>query len=113
LILDNGSGLSRTERSSALCLGRWLQTLWRSPVMPELIASMPITGQDGTTRRWQSVTGRAHIKTGSLDGVAAMAGYVDTDTGHRQVVVALINHPQADAARPVMEALVAWAQHDH
>jgi D-alanyl-D-alanine carboxypeptidase/D-alanyl-D-alanine-endopeptidase (penicillin-binding protein 4) len=112
LVLDNGSGLSRTERSSAQCLGRWLQALWRSPVMPDLVASLPITGQDGTTRRWRSVPGRAHLKTGSLDGVVALAGYVDADSGQRQVVVAVVNHPKADAARPALEALVNWALHD-
>lgn len=111
LVLDNGSGLSRSERSSALCLGQWLLALWRSPVMPELAASLPIAGQDGTTRRWRSVPGQAHLKTGSLDGVAALAGYVDSDTGPRQIVVAVVNHPQAIAGRPVLEALVQWAAH--
>jgi D-alanyl-D-alanine carboxypeptidase/D-alanyl-D-alanine-endopeptidase (penicillin-binding protein 4) len=112
LVLDNGSGLSRSERSTAACLGRWLQALWASPVMPELLASLPVSGVDGTARRLQSVAGRAHIKTGSLDGVVALAGVVDGDSGRRHVVVAVVNHPQAEAARPLLEALVAWAQHD-
>jgi len=112
LQLDNGSGLSRSERSTALCLGQWLQALWRSPVMPEFIASLPINGTDGTTRRWQAAAGRAHIKTGSLDGVASMAGYVDTADGrHRVIVVGVVNHPRADAGRPVLQALIDWAQH--
>ncbi|MFX8278027.1 D-alanyl-D-alanine carboxypeptidase, partial [Acinetobacter baumannii] len=54
LQLDHGSGLSRNERSSALCLGQWLQAMWRSPVMPEFVASLPVNGTDGTTRRWQA-----------------------------------------------------------
>ncbi|WP_290870825.1 D-alanyl-D-alanine carboxypeptidase [Aquabacterium sp.] len=112
LVLDNGSGLSRLERSSAACLGRWLQAVWRSPVMPELLASLPVSGVDGTARRLGSVAGRAHLKTGSLDGVASIAGVADGDSGRRWVVVGLINHPQADAARPLLEALVAWALHD-
>lgn len=112
LVLDNGSGLSRSERSTAACLGRWLQALWASPVMPELLASLPVSGVDGTARRLQSVAGRAHIKTGSLDGVVSLAGVVDGDSGRRHVVVAVVNHPQAEAARPLLEALVAWAQHD-
>ncbi|HEX5355641.1 MAG TPA: D-alanyl-D-alanine carboxypeptidase/D-alanyl-D-alanine-endopeptidase [Aquabacterium sp.] len=112
LALDNGSGLSRIERSSARCLGRWLQGMWAAPTMPEFIASLPISGTDGTARRLQSVAGRAHLKTGSLDGVAALAGYVEGESGHRYVVVAVINHAQADAARPAMEALVAWTMRD-
>lgn len=111
LQLENGAGLSRTERSTALCLGQWLQALWRSPVMPEFVASLPVNGTDGTTRRWQAAAGRAHIKTGSLDGVASMAGYVDTaDGGTRVIVVGVVNHPRADAGRPVLQALIDWAQ---
>ncbi len=111
LQLDNGAGLSRSERSTALCLGQWLQALWRSPVMPEFVASLPVNGTDGTTRRWQAAAGRAHIKTGSLDGVASMAGYVDTaDGGNRVIVVGVVNHPRADAGRPVLQALIDWAQ---
>ncbi len=112
LAMDNGSGLSRTERSSAACLGRWLQRMWASPTMPEFVASLPITGTDGTARRLLSVAGRAHLKTGSLDGVVALAGYVDGDSGQRYVVVAAVNHPQAEAARPALEALMAWAMRD-
>jgi D-alanyl-D-alanine carboxypeptidase/D-alanyl-D-alanine-endopeptidase (penicillin-binding protein 4) len=112
LMLDNGSGLSRSERSSARCLGRWLQSMWAAPTMPEFIASLPIAGTDGTARRLQSVAGRAHIKTGSLDGVAALAGYAQGASGRRYVVVAVINHAQADAARPALEALLGWAVRD-
>ncbi|TDP81730.1 D-alanyl-D-alanine carboxypeptidase/D-alanyl-D-alanine-endopeptidase (penicillin-binding protein 4) [Aquabacterium commune] len=112
LQLDNGAGLSRSERSTALCLGQWLQALWRSPVMPEFVASLPVNGTDGTTRRWQAAAGRAHIKTGSLDGVASMAGYVDAADGStRVIVVGVVNHPRADAGRPVLQALTDWAQH--
>ncbi len=112
LVLDNGSGLSRLERSNARCLGRWLQAMWASPTMPEFIASLPITGLDGTARKLQNVSGRAHIKTGSLDGVAALAGYVEGESGRRWVVVGVVNHPQADAARPALAALLGWAMKD-
>jgi len=112
LVLDNGSGLSRLERSSARCLGRWLQAVWASPTMPEFIASLPITGVDGTARKLQSVSGKAHIKTGSLDGVAALAGYVDGESGRRWVVVGVVNHPLADAARPALAALLGWVMKD-
>ncbi|MCH8178716.1 MAG: D-alanyl-D-alanine carboxypeptidase/D-alanyl-D-alanine-endopeptidase [Proteobacteria bacterium] len=111
LQLDNGAGLSRNERSTALCLGQWLQAMWRSPVMPEFVSSLPLNGADGTTRRWQAAAGRAHIKTGSLDGVASVAGYVEGDNGQRVIVVGLVNHPRADAGRPVLQALIDWAQH--
>ena len=112
LVLDNGSGLSRLERSSAWCLGRWLQVMWASPVMPDFVASLPVTGVDGTARKLSSVAGRAHIKTGSIEGVVALAGVVEGDSGRRYVLVGTVNHPQAEAARPALEALILWAQRD-
>ena len=112
LVLDNGSGLSRQEHASARCMAQWLQAMWRSPVMPEFIASLPLNGVDGTTRRWQAAAGLAHIKTGSLDGVASVSGYVLGESGQRIVVVGLVNHPRADTARPLLQALVDWARQD-
>ncbi|MBP7131912.1 MAG: D-alanyl-D-alanine carboxypeptidase/D-alanyl-D-alanine-endopeptidase [Aquabacterium sp.] len=112
LQLDNGAGLSRTEGSTALCLGRWLQVLWASPAMPDLIASLPLSGVDGTMRRWQGAVGHARIKTGSLAGVTAVAGYVDGISGKRHVVVGLLQHPRASAARPVLDALLNWTRQD-
>jgi D-alanyl-D-alanine carboxypeptidase/D-alanyl-D-alanine-endopeptidase (penicillin-binding protein 4) len=112
LVLDNGSGLSREARSSAACLGAWIQAMWASPVMPEWVASLPIAGVDGTAKRMVGAAGRAHIKTGSLDGVAAVAGIVDADSGQRYAVVGIVNHPQAEAARPALQALIAWAAKD-
>ena len=112
LVLDNGAGLSRTAGSTALCLGRWLQVLWASPAMPDLMASLPLTGVDGTTRRWQGAAGYARVKTGSLSGVSAVAGYVDGESGQRHVVVGLIQHGANQAARPVLDALLNWARQD-
>ena len=112
LVLDNGSGLSRQEQTSARCMAQWLQSMWRSPVMPEFIASLPLNGVDGTTRRWQAAAGLAHVKTGSLEGVVSVSGYVLGESGQRIVVVGLVNHPRADSARPLLQALVEWARQD-
>ncbi len=56
--------------------------------------------------------GRAHLKTGSLRDVAAVAGYVLGASGKRYVLVAVINHPNANAARPALDALVQWTMND-
>ncbi|WP_442857476.1 D-alanyl-D-alanine carboxypeptidase/D-alanyl-D-alanine endopeptidase [Acidovorax sp. T1] len=109
---DNGAGLSREARISAQALARMLQRAWQSPVMPELVASLPIAGVDGTLRRSQSRAGAAHLKTGSLRDVMAVAGYVHAASGRRYVLVAIVNHPQAGAARPVLDALVDWTARD-
>ncbi len=112
-LLDNGSGLSRNERITAQALGRMLQAAWASPVMPELLASLPISGVDGTLRRSKArLPGSAHLKSGSLRDVMAIAGYVDAASGRRQVLVAIVNHTDANQARPVLDALVEWAARD-
>ena len=88
-----------------------LQTAYVSSVMPELMSSLPITGVDGTLRRSKSRVsqGLAHLKTGTLRDATALAGYVHTPSGRRLIVVSVINHPNAAAARPALEALVDWA----
>jgi D-alanyl-D-alanine carboxypeptidase/D-alanyl-D-alanine-endopeptidase (penicillin-binding protein 4) len=113
LNMDNGSGLSRTERISAQALGRLLQSAYRSPLMPELITSLPISGIDGTMKRSKSNNqGSAHLKTGSINGVTAIAGFVHATSGKHYVLVALVNHPNAPAARASFDALVDWAAQD-
>ena len=107
-VLDNGSGLSRDERISVQGLGRLLQVAWSAPYMSELMSSLPITGLDGTLKRSKSQA-VAHLKTGSLRDVAGVAGYVDSGSGKRWVLVAILNHPNANAARPALDALIDWA----
>lgn len=111
LVIENGSGLSRHERVSARLLGELLMAAWRSPVMPEFIAALPIAGIDGTARRRlgdSPARGHAHIKTGSINEVRAFAGYVLDRHGRRHVVAMLVNHPQAGATHPAQDALVEW-----
>jgi D-alanyl-D-alanine carboxypeptidase/D-alanyl-D-alanine-endopeptidase (penicillin-binding protein 4) len=115
-VWENGSGLSRQERISAQGLGRLLQVAWRSPYMSELMSSLPITGVDGTLKRVKSkAVGNAHLKTGTLSNALARAGYVDGASGKRYVLVAMINHANAntEAARAVMETLVDWVARDN
>jgi D-alanyl-D-alanine carboxypeptidase/D-alanyl-D-alanine-endopeptidase (penicillin-binding protein 4) len=112
--LGNGSGLSREDRISAQALARLLQSAYRSPLMPELMSSLPITGVDGTLKNRRSAAqGSAHLKTGSLRDVTAVAGYVHGASGKRYALVAVVNHPNANAARPAFDALVAWAVRDN
>jgi serine-type D-Ala-D-Ala carboxypeptidase/endopeptidase (penicillin-binding protein 4) len=112
LVLDNGSGLSRRTRVTAQWLARLLQQAYASAVMPELMSSLPVSGLDGTLRRARSTPGRAHLKTGSLRDVAGVAGFVLSDSGRRFVLVAIINHANANQARPALDALVQWTVRD-
>jgi D-alanyl-D-alanine carboxypeptidase/D-alanyl-D-alanine-endopeptidase (penicillin-binding protein 4) len=112
VVLGNGAGLSREGRIPAALMARLLQQAWSSPVMPELMSSLPVSGLDGTLRRAQMQAGRAHLKTGSLRDVSGLAGYVLSDSGRRYVLVAIVNHANAAAARPALDALVRWALND-
>ncbi len=107
-VLDNGAGLSRQSRISAASLARLLQVAYASPLMPELMASLPLVGVDGTLTRSQARPMSAHLKTGSLKDVLALAGYVHTPDGRLFCLVAMVNHANARAAKPAMDALIDW-----
>lgn len=108
LMLENGSGLSRQERISAGSLARLLAHAWHSNAMPDFLASLPLAGVDGTMKERTSAAGAAYVKTGTLAEVRALAGYVFAASGHRYVVVALINDPHAEAAQAAHDAFLQW-----
>lgn len=114
LILDNAAGLSRTNRATANQVAALLQQAHRSPFAPEYLASFPLAGLDGTVRRrFQDAeeTGRMRLKTGRLDDVSAIAGYVRTASGRDLIVVVLVNGPEAHRGRgeAVQDAVLRWA----
>ena len=111
VVIENGAGLSRKERLSADTLSKVLNHAWHSPYMPEFIASLPIVGVDGTMTRTlknSAVKTRAHIKTGSLNDVASIAGYVKAKSGRWISVVCMINHAEANSARTSFNELLEW-----
>jgi D-alanyl-D-alanine carboxypeptidase/D-alanyl-D-alanine-endopeptidase (penicillin-binding protein 4) len=110
--IDNGSGLSRQTRISAQQLSQLLQLAWASPLMPELLASLPVVGLDGTLKRSKAGMASAHLKTGSLRDVIALAGVVHASSGKRYVLVAMVNHANSGAARPALDALIDWVARD-
>lgn len=113
LVLENGSGLSRLERATPAQLAAVLQAGQRSLWMPEFVSSLPIAGLDGTLRKRlkdSPAALHARLKTGSLSGVVAIAGYVPDASSQPCVVVAFINdeHVANGAGRAVLDALVDW-----
>jgi len=109
-VMDNGSGLSRIERVTAASLAAMLQHAAQSRVAQDLMDSLPVAGMDATMRtRAKNVAGQAFIKTGSLRDVTAVAGYANGASGARYIVVGIVNHPNAGAARPALDALIQWA----
>ena len=110
LVLENGAGLSRVERISAAHLGALLGDAFHSPVMAELTASLPIYGVDGSLskRKDGGVYGRAHLKTGSLESVRGLAGYVLDAKGRYWSVVFMANGAKSEATKPAQDALLSW-----
>jgi serine-type D-Ala-D-Ala carboxypeptidase/endopeptidase (penicillin-binding protein 4) len=108
LVLENGCGLSRIERISVTTLADVLTDAWKSQWMPELMASLPISGVDGTMKARNVPPGAAHMKTGLLEDTRAVAGYVLAASGKRYVVVAIINHPNAGRGTGAHDALIDW-----
>ncbi|MDW8336046.1 MAG: D-alanyl-D-alanine carboxypeptidase/D-alanyl-D-alanine-endopeptidase [Tepidimonas sp.] len=107
--VDNGAGLSRSARLTPVALVRLLQWAWRQPWAPDYVASLPLLGIDGTLARWSAPGVAAHLKSGTLSGVQALAGYVHRPDGRRRVLVAVVNHERAERARDALLALVGWA----
>ncbi|WP_164521431.1 D-alanyl-D-alanine carboxypeptidase/D-alanyl-D-alanine endopeptidase [Iodobacter ciconiae] len=109
LKMENGSGLSRQEQISARHMADLLIDAWQSPYAAEFISSLPLVALDGTMKkRLGNMAGEAHIKTGTLRDVRAAAGYVRDINGQTSVVVAMINHPQASAGLPVLDAILRF-----
>lgn len=105
--IEQGSGLSREDRISAQGLVDLLSYAWMSPYMPELMASLPISGLDGTLKRRQNIS-VGHFKTGSLKDVNAIAGYLQGADQRRYILVAMVNDPKAREAQGVLESLIQW-----
>jgi D-alanyl-D-alanine carboxypeptidase/D-alanyl-D-alanine-endopeptidase (penicillin-binding protein 4) len=113
LAVTNGAGLSRESRISAVDMASLLRFAWKQPYMPEYLASMSLTGLDGTlSRRFRSseLVGKAHLKTGSLDHVTAIAGYLQARSGRRFSVVVLHNFEDIHRGpgEEIQEALLRW-----
>ena len=114
LVIGNGSGLSRAARISGDSMARLLQSAWKSRYAPEFLSSLALGGLDGTLRkRFERLPdpSRVRMKTGQLEGVSAIAGYVTGDSGKTYVVVVFVNHPgvQLGKGEAIYGAVIDWA----
>ncbi|MFT4563390.1 MAG: D-alanyl-D-alanine carboxypeptidase/D-alanyl-D-alanine-endopeptidase (penicillin-binding protein 4) [Gammaproteobacteria bacterium] len=113
LIIDNGAGLSRDSRVTVDFMNELLQHAYRSPYMPEFISSLSLVGLDGTTRRrfkHRPEVGRMHLKTGSIDGVSAITGYVNARSGKTYTVALIVNYKTAHQGpgKEIQNAFLDW-----
>lgn len=92
LIVADGSGLSRHNSCTARQLAAMLAWSYRQPFGPVLHDSLATAGVDGSLRkRLKDSDGRVHAKTGTMKGIRALAGYVDSDAGPRYAFAVIFN----------------------
>jgi D-alanyl-D-alanine carboxypeptidase/D-alanyl-D-alanine-endopeptidase (penicillin-binding protein 4) len=94
-VMKNGSGLNDTNRFSARQLVTVLRAMWgRFPLHAEFMASLPVAARDGTIRYRMDGTaaaGRLRAKTGTLEGVTGLSGFVETAGGRTLAFAVLVN----------------------
>lgn len=110
IVMGNGSGLSRATRISAQELG---QMLVKASQNPAFYASLPRIGMEGTVKNRlldSDMVGRGRMKTGTLNDVRAIAGYIDGRSGKRYAVVSILDHPNAQtaASKRVHDLFMLW-----
>jgi len=113
LRIDNGAGLSRDARITAHNMARLLLAATQSIYRAEFVSSLALAGMDGTMRRRfrnESMAGHMHLKTGRLDDVFSMVGYIRSRSGDDYVVVAIQNGTDAHRGpgEEAQSALLKW-----
>ncbi|RVU85531.1 D-alanyl-D-alanine carboxypeptidase/D-alanyl-D-alanine-endopeptidase [Leucothrix sargassi] len=114
MIIDVGSGLSRKSRITARQMAQLLELAYRDAYMPEFLSSMSLPGLDGTLAsrfKNEDLKGRSHLKTGTLNNVTALSGYMLNRQGRRLVVVIQHNGNRASssAGAKVQDEILRWA----
>jgi D-alanyl-D-alanine carboxypeptidase/D-alanyl-D-alanine-endopeptidase (penicillin-binding protein 4) len=113
VVIKNGSGLFDANRVTAGSTAQLLRWAWRDPgVQPEYLAQLSVGGVDGTLHKrfHQELTRRrVRAKTGTLDDVITLSGYVLRDGGRGPIAFSvLFNHVggKQDGARHAADRLV-------
>lgn len=116
LVVRNGSGLYDANRISARQVTQVLRAAWRDPaIRHEYIAQLAVGGDDGTLRNRLEIQGSPRVvraKTGTLDDVIALSGYVLTADPSRALVFSFIAngvHGRAAEARQLADQIVTRA----
>lgn len=110
---EEGSGLSRHNVVTPRALVRLLEVMSRHLHAAVFREALPVAGRDGTLRgrlRGTPAEGNLRAKTGTLDLVHSLAGYVTTAAGERLAFALLLNQ-YAGGERPgraELDDVAAW-----
>jgi len=94
-VVRDGSGLSRHDVVTPATLARVLDVMRRQADFQVFFDALPIAGVDGTIAgrmRGTAAQGNVHAKTGTLDMVRSLSGYVTAADGQQLIVVMLANN---------------------
>ena len=94
-IIDNGSGLSRVTRIKAESVMSLIQEIDQGTKFSSIKSMLPISGVDGTLKNiYQSklLRGQLRLKTGTLNGVRCLAGFITTKSGNEYRFVFMHNN---------------------
>ena len=94
-IIDNGSGLSRVTRIKAESVMSLIQVIDQDTKYSSIKSMLPISGVDGTLKNiYQSklLRGQLRLKTGTLNGVRCLAGFITTKSGNEYRFVFMHNN---------------------
>lgn len=109
----DGSGLSRSHRITPLAQVKFLRYVMDQKYYKTFFESLPISGQSGTLRNsFKSVGyGQINAKTGTLNAVKTLAGYIKTNSGRTLIFSLLLNNYSGgvDAAKERMERILGPA----
>ncbi|XXF79148.1 D-alanyl-D-alanine carboxypeptidase/D-alanyl-D-alanine-endopeptidase [Myxococcaceae bacterium GXIMD 01537] len=109
-VMKNGSGLNDANRFSATQLDKVLRHMFeRFPLAPEFLSSLPIAGKDGTLKyrfEGSDAVARLRAKTGTLENVSALSGYVQAAGGERFIFSMMVNDYPGRSG-PVVQGLDA------
>ena len=109
--VENGSGLSHTERAKPRALVQLLRKAWRTDQAQAFFDSLPVAGVDGTLKNRLGggrAAGQAYLKTGTLNDTRALAGYVHGASGKMYAVALMVNSADPARGRPALDAMVEW-----
>ena len=106
----DGSGLSRSNRTSPKAVVALLTAMDESALALPFEASLPVAGRTGTLHdrmRGTAARDACRAKTGTLSNVSALAGYCDTRSGDRVAFAFLMNYVYPWSARRLQDRMTA------
>jgi D-alanyl-D-alanine carboxypeptidase/D-alanyl-D-alanine-endopeptidase (penicillin-binding protein 4) len=109
--VENGSGLSHSERAKPRAMVQLLRKAWRTEQAQAFFDSLPVAGVDGTLKNRllsARTRGQAFLKTGTLNDTRALAGYVHGASGKMYAVALMVNDNDPARGRPALDAMVEW-----